>query len=119
MDINDPIQQGAAPSAPVEGMLWLDTSLNPPVLKRWSGSEWQILNEVEVGGVNLIAGSAAHTVAAASNAFWVAADELMKQLYLHRRRGATRCRNSDGRKLGIDQSGQRNDFPERHDEFQG
>jgi len=78
VDINDPIQQGAAPSAPVEGMLWLDTSLNPPVLKRWSGSEWQILNEVEVGGVNLIAGSAAHTVAAASNAFWVAADELMK-----------------------------------------
>ena len=58
--------------------MWLDTSLNPPVLKRWSGSEWQILNEVEVGGVNLIAGSAAHTVAAASNAFWVAADELMK-----------------------------------------
>ncbi len=29
-DLNDPIQQGTAPSSPVSGMLWLDTSQSPP-----------------------------------------------------------------------------------------
>lgn len=77
VDLNDPIQQGTAPSAPTEGTLWMDISKSPPVLKRWSGSEWETINEVEVGGVNLIAGSAAHTIIAADNdSFWVAADEL-------------------------------------------
>jgi hypothetical protein len=39
-DLNDPIQQGAAPSNPVEGMLWLDTSANPNQLKKYNGSGW-------------------------------------------------------------------------------
>ncbi len=47
------------------------------MLKRWSGSEWETINEVEVGGVNLIAGSASHAIAAdSSDTYWVAADEL-------------------------------------------
>ena len=33
-------------------MLWLDTSQSPPQLKRWSGSEWEIVNDVEVGATN-------------------------------------------------------------------
>lgn len=78
VDLNDPIQQGIAPSAPAEGMLWLDTSQSPPVLKRWSGNAWETINEVEVGGVNLIANSAAYSViASSSDTFWVAADELI------------------------------------------
>lgn len=78
VDLNDPIQQGTAPSAPAEGTLWMDISQSPPVLKRWSGNAWETINEVEVGGVNLIAGSAVHILTAASaDTFWVAADELI------------------------------------------
>lgn len=57
VDLNDPIQQGTAPSSPKVGMLWLDTGKNPPLLKRYTGSEWTVVNEVSVGGRNLIADS--------------------------------------------------------------
>lgn len=40
VDLNDPIQQGTAPSSPVSGMLWLDTSATPPMLKRYDGKAW-------------------------------------------------------------------------------
>ena len=40
VDLNDPIQQGTAPSSPVSGMLWLDTSATPPMLKRYDGETW-------------------------------------------------------------------------------
>ena len=39
-DLNDPIQQGEAPASPVPGMLWLDTSTIPNLLKRWDGTNW-------------------------------------------------------------------------------
>ena len=61
-DLNDPIQQGVAPSNPVEGTLWLDTSKSPPAMYRWSGGEWERVNEIEIGGVNLIGNSASHTL---------------------------------------------------------
>jgi len=54
VDLSDPIQQGSAPSSPVTGMLWLDTGQNPPLLKRYTGSEWIVVNEVDIGGRNYI-----------------------------------------------------------------
>ena len=33
------------PEEPWEGMLWLDMSVSPSVLKRWSGEEWQAVND--------------------------------------------------------------------------
>lgn len=48
------IQQDTAPASPIEGTLWLDTSQTPPVLKRRSGAEWETVNEIDVGGRNLI-----------------------------------------------------------------
>ena len=38
VDLSDPIQQGTAPANPVTGMLWLDTSASPPMLRRWNGT---------------------------------------------------------------------------------
>lgn len=34
--------------------VWLDTSVKPPLLKRWNGKEWEIVNDVQVGGRNLL-----------------------------------------------------------------
>lgn len=77
VDLNDPIQQGTAPAAPAVGTLWLNTSEAPPQLYRYNGSAWEQINEVDVGGVNLIAGSAGHTVTDTDgNTYWIAADEL-------------------------------------------
>ena len=62
-DLNDPIQQGTAPSSPVTGMLWLDTSVFPNQLKRWDGSEWATVNDpaaIDVGGRNILLNSAAN-----------------------------------------------------------
>jgi len=39
-DLNDPIVSGTEPSNPAEGQLWLDTSAESDVLKRWDGTEW-------------------------------------------------------------------------------
>lgn len=38
---------------PVEGMLWLDISKSPPLLWRWSGSEWDQVGKSAIGGTNL------------------------------------------------------------------
>ena len=78
VDLNDPIISGTAPAAPVADMLWLDTSQTPAVLKRWTGAAWEAVNETQVGGVNLIIGSAQYTLTAdGSDTHWVAADELV------------------------------------------
>lgn len=38
--------------------VWLDTSVTPSILKRWNGSKWEIVNEVQIGGRNLLRGTA-------------------------------------------------------------
>ena len=56
-DLSDPVQQGAEPAAPVVGMLWLDTSSTPNELKRWDGTNWDVVNDlasVQIGGRNLL-----------------------------------------------------------------
>lgn len=40
MDLNDAIIAGTAPINPTEGTLWIDSSLTPPVLKKWSIGAW-------------------------------------------------------------------------------
>ena len=40
LDLNDAIVSGTAPANPVVGTLWIDTSVNPNVLKRWNGTQW-------------------------------------------------------------------------------
>ena len=45
VDLSDPIQQGTAPANPVTGMLWLDTSVSPPSLRRWNGSAWEVVGD--------------------------------------------------------------------------
>ena len=77
VDLSDPIVSGTAPTAPSTDTLWLDTSQSPAVLKRWTGSAWEAVNEAQVGGANLIVGSAQHILTAdGSDAHWNAADEL-------------------------------------------
>lgn len=45
-DLSDPIQQGAPPAAPVVGLLWLDTSEAPPMLRRWDGVNWVAVGDL-------------------------------------------------------------------------
>ena len=49
VDLSDPIQQGTAPSAPVAGMLWMDTSSSPPLLRRYSGTVWEAVGDSGAG----------------------------------------------------------------------
>lgn len=44
-DMTDPIQQDTAPASPALGMLWLDTGASPPLLKRWDGEGWAVVND--------------------------------------------------------------------------
>ena len=37
--------------------VWLDTSVKPPLLKRWDGTKWETVNDVQVGGRNLLPSS--------------------------------------------------------------
>lgn len=77
VDLTDPIVSGTAPNAPTKDMLWLDTSKAPSILKRWTGNSWEEVNDTQVGGVNLIVGSAQYTlVSDGSDSYWIAADEL-------------------------------------------
>ena len=79
VDLSDPVISGTAPVNPAVDMLWLDTSQVPAILKRWSGAEWEAVNQPQVGGVNLIADSAQHTlIADDTDSYWLAADELEK-----------------------------------------
>ena len=49
VDLSDPIQQGTAPANPVTGMLWLDTSASPPMLRRWNGTAWEDVGDSGAG----------------------------------------------------------------------
>lgn len=50
-DFNDVNISTTQPSAPVTDMLWLDISVTPNQLKRYSGSSWNIVNDVQ-GQIN-------------------------------------------------------------------
>jgi len=39
----DVVFQGTEPSTPNVGVLWADPSTNPKTVKRWDGSEWQVV----------------------------------------------------------------------------
>ena len=45
-DLDDPIVQDTVAPTPEFGLLWLDLSQTPNVLKRWNGFEWTIVNDV-------------------------------------------------------------------------
>ena len=53
-DENDIDVGSTVPINPVKDQMWLDTSVNPSVLKRYNGSSWDIVNDVQVGGRNYI-----------------------------------------------------------------
>ena len=46
VDYNDTIVSNIAPSTPELNLLWIDTSLVPNQLKRWTGSKWDIINDI-------------------------------------------------------------------------
>ena len=56
-DLNDITTGSSAPTTPVVNQLWCDTSITPNQLKKWNGSAWEIVNEVKVGGRNLLKNS--------------------------------------------------------------
>lgn len=47
-DENDISIGTTAPSNPIKDQMWLDTSINPSVLKRYNGSGWDIVNDYSV-----------------------------------------------------------------------
>lgn len=54
----EPITSSTPPPNPYSGMVWIDTSLNPPQQKIWDGTKWVVVNDVQIGGRNLIKNSA-------------------------------------------------------------
>ncbi|MFL0495711.1 hypothetical protein [Priestia megaterium] len=46
-DLNDAIIAGTAPSNPAVNTLWIDTSVTPNMLKKWSGSVWVNVGELD------------------------------------------------------------------------
>lgn len=46
-DLNDAIIAGTAPSNPAVNTLWIDTSVTPNMLKKWSGSAWINVGELD------------------------------------------------------------------------
>ena len=57
-DFNDITSSPTAPTSPVIDQVWLDTSVEPPVLKTWNGSGWVETNGVTIGGRNLLRNTA-------------------------------------------------------------
>ena len=41
----DPIASKTEPPNKFVGMVWIDTSVSPPIQKLWNGSEWLIVND--------------------------------------------------------------------------
>ncbi|HGD0580615.1 hypothetical protein ACSXDM_15045 (plasmid) [Clostridium perfringens] len=44
-DMNDIITSSNSPTEAIKDQMWLDTSLNPSVLKRFNGEHWDIVND--------------------------------------------------------------------------
>lgn len=42
LDLNDALISGSAPSNPTTGILWIDSSVKPNVLKMWDGKSWVV-----------------------------------------------------------------------------
>lgn len=57
-DFNDITSSPTAPTSPTIDQVWLDTSVEPPVLKTWNGSSWVETNGVTIGGRNLLRNTA-------------------------------------------------------------
>ncbi|MEK5051510.1 phage head spike fiber domain-containing protein [Bacillus sp. FSL P2-0099] len=53
VDLNDAIRSGTAPKNPVDGMLWIDTSVTPNILKSWSAvsNKW-VEQTLSIGGLD-------------------------------------------------------------------
>jgi hypothetical protein len=47
VDMNDAIVSGTAPTNPTVGTLWLDTSVTPNMMKKWGGSSWIDIGELD------------------------------------------------------------------------
>ena len=47
LDLNDAIVSGTPPANPTVGALWIDESSNPNLLKKWNGSQWEVLGELD------------------------------------------------------------------------
>ncbi|WP_454844454.1 hypothetical protein [Priestia megaterium] len=47
VDMNDAIVSGTAPANPTVGTLWLDTSVTPNMMKKWGGSSWVDIGELD------------------------------------------------------------------------
>ncbi|MGG4289968.1 hypothetical protein ABEW81_19410 [Priestia megaterium] len=47
IDMNDAIVSGTAPANPTVGTLWLDTSVTPNMMKKWGGSSWVDIGELD------------------------------------------------------------------------
>jgi hypothetical protein len=47
-NVNDGIVTGNQPTSPVNGELWLDSSVTPyPMLKEWNGTQWNNIGEMD------------------------------------------------------------------------
>lgn len=58
VDINEVVVGSTPPSVKVANeTIWLDTSVDPPMLKVWDCSKWKEANDYEIGGVNILPNS--------------------------------------------------------------
>lgn len=71
-DDTDITVSASAPADPAQDQLWLDTSLTPNQMKRFDGSIWVVVNDVQVGGRNYVRDSANKLLAAgnSNNHYW-------------------------------------------------
>ena len=57
-DFHDVYSSPTAPTKPIKDMLWLDTSVKPPLMRVWNGTGWEVANDFEVGIRNKVRNSA-------------------------------------------------------------
>ena len=48
-DLSDVVTSATAPTNPIDGMLWMDTSQSPPVLKVWRNGKWEETSNSAIG----------------------------------------------------------------------
>lgn len=55
-DFHDVYSAAIAPTNPVKDMIWLDTSVNPPIMRVYNGSKWVMANDYssEIAGINKV-----------------------------------------------------------------